>query len=251
MDDVHIGTVLRVIRTRTGLRQSDVARRAGVRREVVGRLERGALGRIQLDTSRAIATALGVNLDIRARWRGGDLDRVVNEAHARLHEELGRHLGTLKGWTWRAEVSFSIYGERGVIDILAWHAESRSLLIIELKTAVVDPQGLVESMGRRVRLGPRIAAQFGWQPATVSAWIVVLDTRTNHRRVLRSSTLLRSAFPADGHQMRSWMLLPAGSIHSLSYWTDVRPDARRRPSGHRDRVRARRPRADASVTERG
>jgi hypothetical protein len=135
-------------------------------------------------------------------------------------------------------VSFSIYGERGVIDILAWHAESRSLLIIELKTAVVDPQGLVASMGRRVRLGPRIAAQFGWQPAAVSAWVVMLDTRTNHRRVLRSSALLRSAFPSDGHRMHSWMTRPAGSIRALSYWTDVRPGARRRAAGQRARVRA-------------
>jgi transcriptional regulator with XRE-family HTH domain len=251
MDDVHIGTVLRVIRTRKGLRQSDIAGRAGVRREVVSRLERGGLGRIPLDTCRAIATALEVNLDVRARWRGGDLDRILNEAHADLHESLARHLETLAGWTWRPEVSFSIYGERGVIDILAWHAESRSLLIIELKTAVVDPQGLVESMGRRIRLGPRIAAQFGWQPGTVSAWVVVLDTRTNHRRVQRSSALLRSAFPADGHQMRSWMARPAGSIRCLSFWTDVRPDARRRASGQRVRVRVRRTPGVIAAHERG
>jgi hypothetical protein len=153
---------------------------------------------------------------------------------------LARHLGTLAGWTWRPEVSFSIYGERGVIDILAWHAESRSLLIIELKTAIVDPQGLVESMGRRVRLGPRIAAQFGWQPATVSAWVVVLDTRTNHRHVRRSAALLGAGFPANGRQVRGWMTRPAGSINALSYWTDVSPGARRHRGRQPARVRARR-----------
>ena len=41
------------------------------------------------------------------------------------------------------EVSFSIYGERGVIDILAWHPGRRALLIIELKTDIVDVNELV------------------------------------------------------------------------------------------------------------
>jgi hypothetical protein len=57
------------------------------------------------------------------------------------------------------DASFSIYGERGVVDIVAWHAASRSLLIIELKTLLVDPQELVATMDRRVRLGGQIACE--------------------------------------------------------------------------------------------
>ena len=59
------------------------------------------------------------------RWHGGDLDRVANAAHAALHESIGRFLASLAGWTWLPEVTYAIYGERGVIDILAWHAETR------------------------------------------------------------------------------------------------------------------------------
>ncbi|CAN5609037.1 hypothetical protein BH23CHL8_BH23CHL8_06260 [soil metagenome] len=135
-----------------------MARRAGVARETVSRLERGGMGRQPLDVVRAIASALGVRVDVLVRWRGGELDRILNASHAALHESMARHLGSMEGWTWHPEVSYSIWGERSVIDILAWHAASRSLLIIELKTELVDPQELAASMHRRVRLGGRSRA---------------------------------------------------------------------------------------------
>ena len=237
MDDIRIGNTLRVIRIRKHLRQADIARRAGVQREVVSRLERGGFGRVKYDTFLAVATALGIRADVRLRWQGAELDRVMNAGHADLHESMVRHLASLSGWTWHPEVSFSIYGERGVIDILAWHAETRSLLIIELKTELADPQDLATVMGRRVRLGARIAEQFGWEPATISAWVVFAETRTNHRRVLRHAGLLRTAFPADGHMMRTWLQRPSGHISALSYWTDVAPGAVGRASGQAKRVR--------------
>jgi hypothetical protein len=164
---------------------------------------------------------------------------------------MARYLATLPGWTWRPEVSFSIYGERGVVDILAWHAGSRSLLIIELKTELVDPQDLVATMDRRVRLAARIASDLGWVPRTVSAWVVLRDTRTNHRRVLRHSGLLRQAFPDDGHMVRGWLRRPTGRVSALSYWTDVRPETARRGPGHPKRVRVSTDGTDRTAHERG
>jgi hypothetical protein len=60
-----------------------------------------------------------------ARWSGGQLERMVNRRHAALHEALARQFSRLAGWRLLAEVSFSIYGERGIIDVLAWHVETR------------------------------------------------------------------------------------------------------------------------------
>jgi hypothetical protein len=135
-------------------------------------------------------------------------------------------------------VTFSHYGERGVIDIVAWHAATRSLLVIELKTELVDPQALIATMHRRVRLGREIADQLGWsKPATISAWVVISDTRTNHRRVSRHAALLRAAFPSNGHAMRSWLRKPSGRISALSFWTDARPGAARHSAGLPKRVR--------------
>jgi transcriptional regulator with XRE-family HTH domain len=231
MDDVRIGNTLRVIRIHKRLRQADVARRAGVSRQIVGRLEHGAAGRYPLDTTRVVAGALGVRIDVRPRWHGADLDRVLNAAHAELHESVAAYLSDLDGWTWLPEVTFAHYGERGVIDILAWHPETRSLLIIELKTELADPQELVATMHRRVRLGREIARNQGWDPATVSAWVIVRDTSTERRRLARHAHLLRTAFPAEGRTIRGWLVRPRGRVSGLSFWSDVSPGGTRQKRG--------------------
>ena len=239
MDDVRIGSTLRVIRIRKHLRQSDVARRAGVSRQLVGRVENGAAGRYPLDTTRAIALALGARLEARLRYHGAELDRIVNAAHAELHESVAEYLSALDGWTWLPEVTFSHYGERGVIDILAWHPETRSLLIIELKTELVDPQALAAVMHRRVRLGSVLAAAHDWHPATISAWVVVRKSRTERRRLQRSEGILRRAFPADGRTMRRWLRQPRGAISALSFWTSVTQGGLRPTTAATKRVRKR------------
>lgn len=178
-----------------------------------------------------------MSVEIRARWRGGELDRVVNAAHADMHESVAQRLASLAGWVWLPEVTFAHFGERGVIDILAWHAATRSLLIIELKSELVDPQDLVATMHRRVRLGHVIARQQGWRPATASAWVIVNDTSTERRRLARHDSLLRTAFPADGRLIRSWLLRPRGRISALSFWSNVTPGGVSEVRGHIQRVR--------------
>lgn len=239
MDDVRIGAILRIIRIRRHLRQSDVARRARVSRQIVGRIEGGEMGRYPLGTVRAVAGALGVRLDVQARWQGAEVDRVLHSAHAELHESVAVVLGEIGGWVWRSEVTFSHFGERGVIDILAWHAETRSLLIIELKTELVDPQELVATMHRRVRLGRTIASEQGWDPATVSAWVVVRDTTTERRRLKRHGGLLRAAFPAEGRTMRAWLRQPRRAVSALSFWSIVTPGGASEIQGPVRRVRVR------------
>jgi transcriptional regulator with XRE-family HTH domain len=244
MDDVRIGNAFRVIRIRSRLRQADVARRARVSRQTIGRLESGAAGRYALDTIRAVATALGIRIDVIIRWRGAELDRVLAAAHAELHESVAARLAALPGWVWLPEVTFAHFAERGVIDILAWHAATRSLLIIEIKTELVDPQGLVATMHRRVRLGRIIARQHGWEPSTVSAWVIVRDTSTERRRVARHAHLLRTAFPAEGRTMRGWLRHPHGRVSALSFWSYGAPQGTSEVSGRVMRVRG--PSADRS-----
>jgi transcriptional regulator with XRE-family HTH domain len=240
MDDMRIGLALRAIRTRKRLRQADIALLAGVSRKAVGAVERGALGQVRVGALRSIASALDVVVDVRVRWNGADLDRLLAAGHAALHEVVGGFGQELPGWESASEVSFAVYGERGVIDILCWHAATRSLLIIELKTALGDPQELVGTMDRRVRLARRIAAERGWEPATVSSWVVFGESPTNRRHVAAHEVLLRGRFPARGAAMRAWLARPAGSIHGLSFFSDA-PRANR--IGRTVTVRRVRPRA--------
>ncbi len=241
MDDVRIGRALRAIRVRKRLRQADVAALARLPRQDVIAIEAGHAASVGWGRVQAVARAVDATLRTEVRWQGADLDRLLAEAHAALHEAVGALFRELAGWTSLSEVSFAVFGERGVIDLLAWHAPTRSLLIVELKTALGDPQALVATMDRRIRLAGRIASERGWTPATVSAWVVFADTRTNRRHVARHAGLLRGRFPTDGRTLRAWLARPTGPVMALSFWTDVRDgDATGRSAASR-RVR---PRAD-------
>ena len=138
MDDQRIGWSLRSIRVRKRWRQEDLATRAKVSRWVVLRIEQGRLASVPLGKVRAVAAALDARVDAVVRWQGGDLSRLVSARHARMHEIIARYFRDLPGWIVEPEVSFSVYGERGIIDVLAWHPTTRILLVIELKTEVVD-----------------------------------------------------------------------------------------------------------------
>jgi hypothetical protein len=164
-------------------------------------------------------SALDARLDLQPRWRGGELDRLINARHSQLHESVARYFAVVPGWVLEPEASFSIYGERGVIDILAWHAATRSLLVIELKTLIVDVQAMVGDVDRKRRLAKQVARERGWDAATVSSWVIIVLSATNQRGVAAHRTMPRSALPSDGRTMRGWLLKPAGAVRSLSMWS--------------------------------
>jgi transcriptional regulator with XRE-family HTH domain len=223
VDDIRVGAALRAVRVRRGLRQIDVAALAGVSSSTVSRIERGHFGALSIDAVRAVAKVLEVRIDMVARWKAGDLDRLINARHSNLHELVARMFVDLPDWVTRPEVSFAVYGERGVIDIFAWHPRRRMLLVIELKTDIADVNDLVGGVDRKRRHAIRVATDLGWiqktdPPAQVSTWIIVADGATNRRRIQAHRTMLRAAFPADGRAMAGWLRRPVESIHALSFW---------------------------------
>jgi hypothetical protein len=136
-----------------------------------------------------------------------------------MHELVAAYLDRLPGWVQAPEVSFAVYGERGVIDILAFHPQTGSLLVIELKTELISLENLLTTMDVRMRHAAAIARDRGWHPRTVSGWVIFADSTTNHRRVNAHRSALRSAFGADGRAMRGWMHSPSGAIRALSFWS--------------------------------
>ena len=217
MDDLAVGRSLRAIRVRKRLRQSDVASSAKVARTTVSLIEHGRLGRLQLDTIRSVCTVLGVRLVLQPRWDGGELDRLVSGRHSAMHEVVARLFLEFPEWITAPEVTFSEWGERGSIDILAWHAATRSLLVIELKTEIVDVQDTVAVLDKKVRLARKIAGDRGWNPARVSAWLLIADGPTNRRRFSAHRTMLRNAYPTDGRRVAAWLRRPEGRILALSF----------------------------------
>lgn len=222
MDDLRFGTVIRFVRQARGWRQVDLARAAGASQSTVSRIERGHVGSLSIDTTRSVACALDVRTDLMPRWRGGDLDRLMSRAHSALHESVARMFrDALPAWVLAPEVSFAVYAERGVIDILAWHPGRRALLVIELKTDVVDVNELLGTLDRKRRLAAKIGSGRGWDAVSVSAWLIVRESRTGRRRVQAHASMLAGALPDDRTVLRRWLLDPVGTVGGLSFWSDT------------------------------
>jgi hypothetical protein len=222
-----------------------------VARAQIGRIEHGHSDSIRLGTLRQVCAALEIRVDLVPRWRGGDLDRMISNRHALLAESVVQALRRdSPDWQVFPEVSFSIWGERGVIDLLAWHPGRRALLIIELKTELVDVGETLGTMDRKQRLARQVAAERGWDTATVSGWIILAAGRTNERRLAAFRSTLRAAYPADARQMRTWLKDPHGSIAALSMWHEASRHAGRSGAttlAPRVRVRRRAPAAPPAV----
>jgi transcriptional regulator with XRE-family HTH domain len=237
MTDQRLGAAVRAVRVRRGLRQLDVATSAGVSPTSVSRIERGRLEEVGLSAVRAVGSALDIKVDVVARWRGGELDRMVGRRHATLHEALARLFAKRPEWRLTAEVSFAIYGEPGIIDALAWHAAARALLVIELKSEIVDVQGMLGSVDRYRRLAARVARERGLDPLVISTWVIVADGRTNRRAAAAHDTVLRGRFPVDGRGMRRWLRRPRGEMGALTFLPYVRVANARLPLSTSQRVR--------------
>ena len=198
-----------------------MAQRARVSRWVVMRIEQGRLSSIPFGKIRAVAAALDARLDSIVRWQRGDLPKLLGARHARMHEVLARYFLDLPGWVVEPEVSFSIYGERGIIDVLAWHPTSRILLVIELKTEIVDLNEMLGTLDRKRRLASQIASERGWDPVAIATWIVVADSRANRRAAADHAVVLRSKLPSDGRQVARWLRNPSGRLDALSFLPNV------------------------------
>lgn len=249
MDDRQLGHAFRAIRVRKRWRQEDLSARAGVSRSTIVRIEHGQLASIPVGTIRIVAAALDARFDTVVRWQGGDLGRLINARHAAMHEVVARMFASLDGWVAEPEVSFSIYGERGVIDVLAWNPRRRVLLVIELKTEFVDLNDLMGSVDRKRRLAAVIARDRGWDPVAIGTWVILPDNRTNCRGLATHETVLRAKFPVDGRAIRTWLRRPNGPVAALSFLPSVYEATVRRDLAPIRRVSRPRPSVNRAQTD--
>src|SRR5437762_8821226 len=138
--------------------------------------------------------ALGADLEVRIRWRGEGLDRLLDDSHAAL---VDRMVGELRvaGWDAALEVTFNEFGDRGSVDIAGWHPRTRSILIVEVKSVVADAQGTLLPLDRKTRLGSKIGRSRGWEIDSVSKLLVIADGSTNRGRVARLASMFDAALP--------------------------------------------------------
>jgi len=245
VDAARLGRSFVVLRQRLGWRQSDLATRAKVSQSAVSRVERGRTDAISIAALSALATSLGARLDVRLTWQGENLDRLLDAGHAAAVERL---VGILQGagWDVLAEVSFSIYGERGSIDVFARHRQSGALLVVEVKSVFPDLQAMLVALDRKTRLAGRIAAERGWPTAPVSTLLVVVDATTARRRVREHEATLGSVLPDRGREITRWLRNPGSRVLRGLLFLPPSHHATVRRRVRRRRTVAPRPRAAAA-----
>jgi hypothetical protein len=200
---------------------------------VVARVERGAADSVTIRLLDRIAQRLDARLDVRLLWQGEALDRLLDARHAALVEATIRILAAA-AWLTAVEVSFNIRGERGAIDILAFHPPTRSVLVIEVKSVVPDIQAMLMTLDRKVRLARVVARERGWDPATVSVLLVLAEDRTARRRIDAVAATVRSVLPDSNVASRRWINRPSGRIRGVWFLTGVsQASTRHRVSGRR------------------
>lgn len=234
---VRLGLGIRALRRRRGWRQSDLAAASGVSQELISLIERGHGDRVAFRTIIEMAKALDARVGVQLRWRAGDLDRLLDAGHALISGAMiERLLGD--GWEARVEVTYSTHRAAGSIDILAWHRETRSLLVIEIKTEVASSEATLRKFDEKARLAAAIAAErFGWNAATVSRLLVIEDGPTNRRRMRGAIALFDAALPTGGREASAWLRRPSGSISGRLFLSPSNRGGSRHTRGGRQRIR--------------
>jgi transcriptional regulator with XRE-family HTH domain len=207
------------------MRQTDLAAKARVSRQAISRLERGQFLGQSVQVIERIVTALDGSLSVEVRWRGEQLDRLIDSVHASVQAAVAEMLSD-RGWVVRVEVSFNRYGERGRCDILAIHARSGTLLVVEVKSRLGDLQETLGRLDTKARLGPHIARELGWAtPTFVVPALVIAEGRTARRVVALHEPLFRR-FDVRGRAAVAWPRRPTTGVTGLLWFQPVSPNSR-------------------------
>jgi len=222
VDDLTVGLVLRALRIRRGWRQRDLAARVGCSQSVVSRIESGHLGGVTVDLLRRLFETLDARLELLPRWRGADLERLVDADHAAVVAATVQRL-ELAGWEVAVEVTYSVYGERGSIDVLATRSGSLAALVIEVKTELASAERIGRKLDEKARLAPKIVRdRLGWTPRVVGRLLVMPD-RSRLRRTLDATPILARMFPDDGLATRRWLAAPVGDFAGRWFLSGIAP----------------------------
>jgi transcriptional regulator with XRE-family HTH domain len=224
VDDSQVGSLIRVVRLRRNLRQADVGRLAGVSQQTVSLAERGHLEALTLSSTRKVGRALEIRLPFSPRHRGPEAARLLDQDHATLVEQV---VGVLSRASWDVlvEYSFNSYGDRGTVDVAALHEGRAALLIVEVKTRLVDIQDLLGTLDRKVRVVPGLlSAERGWRAASVGRAVVMPSSSALHTAITARRATFAAALPARNRDLARWVAEPIGPIAALWF---VRSTSRR------------------------
>lgn len=144
----------------------------------------------------------------------------------------------VEGWEAMVEFSFNDYGDRGSVDVLAWHTERRALLVIEVKSRLANLQETCRSLDVKARVVPRLVAQSrGWRPSVVGVVLVMQESSRERDAVARREGIFSASFPARTLDIRRWIRRPQVPLRGLWFLRFANTSCVKGRSGARAPVR--------------
>jgi hypothetical protein len=154
-------------------------------------------------------------------WRGPEVERLLDEAHSALVESVVAVLAS-GGWQTMPEFSFNHFGERGSVDVLAWHEGRRALLIVEVKTRLWDLQAMLSALDRKRRILPGLVrAAFG-HAGRVGVVLVLPEGSSSRAVVARREATFDAALPDRKIAVRNWLDRPDRDLRGIWFFHDSR-----------------------------
>lgn len=193
-----VGDEVRRARRRRGWTQAELARRSGVGRLVVGRIERGAT-RLDVEALVRIGLALGRRLDVGfARDR---LEDPLDAGHLAI-QELVLRVARAAGMTTAFELPDRPADPVRSIDVALTMPNERVVIVCECWNTIGDIGAAARSTARKVADASAMGAgRWGPDATAVSVWVVRATAR-NRALVARFPEVFGRRFPASS---RAWV----------------------------------------------
>ena len=206
----RFGASIRAVRVALGLSQRALGERIGRSQVYVSLVERGRVPGFSIMEADSICKALGATLVLGIEaplLLAGSRQR--DAAHARCVAFVMRRLAR-EGWSVQREVQIGTLSRPGWIDLLAFNPALRVLLVIEIKTELVDLGGLERQLGWYSREARQAAKRLGWSAAEVVPLVLLLTTTRNDVRLRENAAGIGQAFP---RRWRDVIAVVRGRVH--------------------------------------
>ena len=199
-------------RRRLGWTQADLGARSGVSQSQVSRYEAGRMEVVSLSTAARFLDSMGIRasltLDHPLVARS---DRQRDAAHARCVAYVAGRIAPM-GWEVRREVEIHHGRSHGWIDVFAFHAATRSAVVVEVKSAIPDIGAIQRTLGWYTRMAWDVGRSLGWPMRRVGAALLCLATVANQARLAENTELTRQAFPVRAAALSNWLAAPLADL---------------------------------------